>query len=571
MGVSAQSARVEQAAPARPQRPERSRRIGLTLAAGGIVLLSALLHVARLGTVPGWDAQEGYNLDIAWNLTHGHLRLFALTSAFAQHPPLFYLQLGVAIHLFGYSIVAVRALASFYAVLTGIALLAVGRRLLGAGPALWAGAIYAAAPIMLANTRWGYTYAQLAFVGLLCLWASWRYHETRAWRWLLIAAALAGLAAFSDYEGAGWALFVALLAARSGWRPALTALAVALAIPLVGLGVCFVVSPSVFAADFGATILRAAGGNLILQFIELLINYFRFVTLDAWVILGIVGCFLAPPRVRWFLFAALTTVGLVVLKARALGPSVHTIVPLLPLLALGGGLALHLALRRLYAWTLEGTTRLQRARRWGDIPWLARLSALTRRYGSRRRATPIAGRAATTQPDGPRLPRFVASLVVFLALVSPLGIAVASDLSGSIPTRQDTVLATPADAETTIRYVLTHAHSGDLVLASPALAWRFDHPGDAPDLQGADLLQTVAQAGDAAAFYPAGLPSTRWVYTVALDQARYVVVDDLLRQLAMPGQTDALVPLMARIRQWPVVFTAGQYTVYARPAAVAGG
>jgi hypothetical protein len=35
----------------------------------------------------------------------------------------------------------------------------------------------------------------------------------------------------------------------------------------------------------------------------------------------------------------------------------------------------------------------------------------------------------------------------------------------------------------------------------------------------------------------------------------------------MPGQTDALVPLMARIRQWPVVFTAGQYTVYARPAA----
>ncbi|HEV2405709.1 MAG TPA: hypothetical protein VGR88_09660, partial [Ktedonobacterales bacterium] len=64
MGVSAQSARVAQAAPARPQRPERSRRIGLTLAAGGIVLLSALLHVARLGTVPGWDAQEGYNLDI---------------------------------------------------------------------------------------------------------------------------------------------------------------------------------------------------------------------------------------------------------------------------------------------------------------------------------------------------------------------------------------------------------------------------------------------------------------------------------------------------------------------------
>jgi hypothetical protein len=162
-------------------------------------------------------------------------------------------------------------------------------------------------------------------------------------------------------------------------------------------------------------------------------------------------------------------------------------------------------------------------------------------------------------------------LVVFLALVSPLGIAVASDLSGSIPTRQDNVLATPADAETTIRYVLAHVQSGDLVLASPALAWRFDHPNDAPGVQGADLLQTIAQAGDTAAFYPAGLPSSRWVYSVALDHARYVVVDDLLRQLAMPGQTDALVPLMGRIRQWPVVFSAGQYTVYARPVGVSGG
>ena len=567
MSVSAQSARVDQAASAR-RRPERTRRIGLALAAGGIVLLSVLLHIVRLGTVPGWDAQEGYNLDIAWNLSHGHLRLFALTSAFAQHPPLFYLQLGVAIHLFGYSIVAVRALAAFYAVLTGIALLAVGRRLLGAGPALWPGAIYAATPIMLANTRWGYTYAQLAFVGVLCLWASWRYHESRAWRWLLVAAALAGLAAFSDYEGVGWALFVALLALRDGWRPALAALGVALAIPLLGLGVCFVISPSVFAADFGATFLRAAGGNLILQFIELLINYFRFVTLDAWVILGLVGCFLAPPRVRWFLFAALTTVGFVALKARALGPSVHTIVPLLPLLALGGGLALHLALRRLYAWTLEGMTRLQRARPWAGVPWLARPNTLARRYGAPPRRNLGDGPGGLNIPAAPRMPRFVAALVVFLALVSPLGIAVASDLSGSIPTRQDSVLATPTDARTTIHFVLTHAQTGDLVLASPALAWRFDHPTDAPGVQGADLLQTIAQAGDAAAFYPANLPSSRWVYSVSLDHARYVVVDDLLRQLAMPGQTDALVPVMARIRQWPVVYTAGQYTVYARPGSV---
>src|SRR5581483_8300781 len=58
-----------------------------------ILALCAFFHLWRLDATPGWDPQEGYNLDIAWNLLHGHPRIFALPTAFAQHPPLFYLQL----------------------------------------------------------------------------------------------------------------------------------------------------------------------------------------------------------------------------------------------------------------------------------------------------------------------------------------------------------------------------------------------------------------------------------------------------------------------------------------------
>ena len=43
-------------------------------------------------------------------------------------------------------------------------------------------------------------------------------------------------------------------------------------------------------------------------------------------------------------------VGLVVLKVRAVDLSFHTAVPLLPLLALGAGVALDAAVRRLYTW-----------------------------------------------------------------------------------------------------------------------------------------------------------------------------------------------------------------------------
>ncbi|HEX8033624.1 MAG TPA: hypothetical protein VF510_07240, partial [Ktedonobacterales bacterium] len=166
--------------------------------------------------------------------------------------------------------------------------------------------------------------------------------------------------------------------------------------------------------------------------------------------------------------------------------------------------------------------------------------------------------------------RFGAALLVFVVVVSPLGLALASDafgLSETLPTRQDALLATPGDAQATMAYVVAHAHAGDLVLASPEMAWRFDHPGDAPALAGADILQTVAQSGQSAAFYPTGLPAARWVYDVSAGRARYVVVDNLLRQLAAPDQVAALAPVLAQVGQWPVVFARGQYVVYKRPAA----
>jgi len=171
--------------------------------------------------------------------------------------------------------------------------------------------------------------------------------------------------------------------------------------------------------------------------------------------------------------------------------------------------------------------------------------------------------------EGPGVRAFLAALLIFLVVVSPVALAAASDLAGLatvLPTRQDAILGTPGDAQAVARYVYTHAHAGDLVLASPEIAWMFDQPAaPAPPTQGADILQTMAQGGQAAAFYPARLPASRWVYSVALAHARYVVVDNLLRQLAAPGQLPALIPLLHAAERWPVAFTRGQYVVYAQP------
>lgn len=526
----------------RLQRGERLALVGLAIA---LLALCAWFHFWRLAQTPGWDPQEGYNLDLAWNLLHGRLRLFALTQDFAQHPPLLYLQLALFIRLFGYHLTAVRALAGMYALLTCGAILLLGWRLLGAGVALWGAAVYVVAPVILTNSRWGYSYSMLEFVGLLCLWAGWESLRADdavvARRWLLVAAGLAGLAAFSDYIGVAWIVFVTLVGLRRSWRRGLLAFALGAGALALGLLVCLLLAPGVFVADAFSTGARAAGGNPIIALILLLLNYQRLVTYDAWLLLGIVGLFLiGQPRVRAALLGATGLLALFILKVRTLGPSFHTATPLLPLLALGAGVALAAGASSLFGWSSG---------------WLAPLD----RWLMRR--------------EGPTLlTRALAALLVFVVIGSPVALAGATDmvgLAGTLTTPQDALLATPVDAQATIAFVLTRARPGDLILASPQLAWAFDQPEDAHGralgIAGADIVQTVAYGGQAAAFYPAGLPRSRWAYDIALSHARYVVVDDLLRQLAAPGQLPALTPLLAQAERWPVVYRRGQYTVYERP------
>jgi 4-amino-4-deoxy-L-arabinose transferase-like glycosyltransferase len=518
----------------------RYRRVVLAGVGAGLLALTILLHVYRLSAVPGWDPQEGYNLDIAWNLVHGRLRLFSLSAAFGQHPPLFYLQLAASIHLFGYNITAVRALVALYAVVIDVVLVLVGRRLVGTPAALWAMAIFSAAPVILANTRWGYSYIQLALVGLLCLGALVQYKQGGyQLRWLLVAAALAGIAAFSDYEGIAWVIVVGLVALwppRRTWREVAVTLAIGLGIPIAGLLICLAFAPGLVIADVGTTLARTSGGNPVSQFILLLLNYAQFLSADPWLLLGVVGLFLVPARSRGLLLGTAAMLGLVVLKVRVVGLSLHILVPLLPLLALGAGTILDRGLGYLYGWLLG---------------WLTTL------VGSRHEA----------------LSRMAATVIVFVVLVSPVALVGVTDLAGletnSFTTRQDAILGSPTDAQAVESYVFSHAHKGDLILASPEVAWIFDSPDRAPTTEGADILQTLAQGGQGIAFYPADIPSWRWAYSVSLSRARYVIVDNLIRQLAMPGQSMAVASLLKTAESWRMVFSSGQYAVYEQPSMAA--
>jgi 4-amino-4-deoxy-L-arabinose transferase-like glycosyltransferase len=519
---------------------QQIRRWGVIAAAAAIFLLAVVFHSMHLANTPGWDADEGYNLDIAWNLLHGRLRMFALTSAFVQHPPLFYLLLAGAIRLFGYSILTLRALAVFFSLATTALLLTLGRRMLGAGPSLWAALVFTAAPLALTNTRWGYTYSLLMLVAFLGVYACWRYLITASRRWFLLAALLSALAVLSDYEGAFLVVFLLLVTLRVRPRHLWLAAGIGFGLPLLLVMGLLLITPTTFLSDLTFTASRAAGGNLIVQALNVIINFQRLLSLDSWVLLGLVGLWLIrDARLRGFLLAAFALLLIFTLKVRDLNPYFHSGVPLLPWLALGAGVAIDRGITTLYAWLNS----------WWDS---------------------LLPQTAT----GPRwlrlLKRQSIALTLFLVIISPLGITIALDAAGLatwLPTSIDSTLANdPNGAQRAIAYVLARAQPGDLVLASPQLAWALDAPEDASGHAGgllaAEPLQSIAFTGQGVAFYPAKLTPTRFAFDPSLARARFAIVDNFWRTLAVPDQVPQMVPLLAQVERWTLVAQFGEDLIY---------
>ncbi len=546
MAVSKQTLQLVEARPtdqdAGAGSKQHLQRWGLAGADAAILLLSIALHIIHLAQTPGWAGDEGYNLDIAWNLLHGRLRMFALTSAFVQHPPLFYLALAAAIRLFGYSIVTLRALVVCYSLLTTLFLLVLGRRMFGPGPALWGALAFTIAPLTLDNTRWGYTYSQLMLLGFLGVYACWRYLETRSYRWVLSASALGALAVLSDYEGVFLPLLIILVAWWVRPRHIWTAAGIGLGVPLLTALGLLAASPGAFLSDLAATAARAGGGNPVTQTLSVIINFQHLLSLDAWVLLGLIGLWLIrDARLRGLIFAALALMLMALLKVRDLNPSFHSGVPLLPWLGLGAGLAIDRGITTLYAWLNN----------WWD--------ALFSRAGRGARQLAM-------------VKRFSVTLILFLALISPLGITIAADAGGvasGLHTAIDTSLANhPDDAGRAASYILAHARAGDVILCSPQVAWLLDDPEDGSGhetgILATEPLQSVAYTGESIAFYPANLGTSRFAFDPSAARARFAIVDNFWRALAAPDQAPQVQPLLRLVEGWPQVYQVGEYTIYER-------
>jgi 4-amino-4-deoxy-L-arabinose transferase-like glycosyltransferase len=483
-----------------------------------LTLASALLRLIRLGETPGWDGDEGYNLEIARQLADGHAQAFAVSQTFVQHPVGFYALLAPLTALSGSSLVVARALPAIATSLVPSLLYLAARHALGTRAAALGSLAFAVAHFIVLHNRLAYTYNLLVLWTALALWCVTRAEQTRDRRWWLAAAIAAAGGMLTDQIGIALPAFVGLRALpEHRWAALLTLGGMAPAV--VFHAVMAVIDPMAALGDWSTSLGRVTGdaahvsggpGGPGVRIAQWFGNYFHLLRAEWWWPAALAGLFcIAELNARRRLLTLMATLIVPIFALRELDPFFRTAIPLFVPGALGLGALLDAGLSAIY------------------------------------RTVP--GRIARS---------VVAALVVGL----PLGLEAARSsgaVATSFVTRFDWALVTDQeDARRAAAFVDQQAGSHDVVLVSPHVAWLYS-------AHTADFFQAVAVGGDAIAFYPAGLPRARFVFDPSPASAHFAVIDPFWRRWS--AASAPLASLTATIESWPEVLRAGDVSVRRNP------
>jgi hypothetical protein len=500
-----------------------------------ILILAALLRFSNLATNPGWYSDEGSDLDIARHLMEGHFQYFAIsgTPLVAARMPLFHLALVGGIAFWGYDVLTARLLVAIVGFATIVLLYFAVRQMIGEGLALLAAFVYTIIPNVLLYGRIAFVYNVQALFLVLCWWALWEFASAKQPHWLGIASFASACAYMTALTGLPLVICVGLVALWYKPRHLLWCVPLMLAPGLLYLGILLTIAPTAFQQDLALTLGRT-NDSLLLQLFNLVSNYTLWFDWTAWIVLGIAGIFLIEEsRARNItLLVFFSTLFNVMRFFPGSGDSSsHRYLEVLPLIGVGA----------------------------------AQFILSARHYLSKRLNEDLAVLVS-------RIPRFkfdlcrrgIIGAMIFGALFAPLLWTSAWDYyliaspESPRPTRLDPLLVTkPGDAIKVTDFVNTHTRSGDVVLASPTIAWRIR--GNVADFQ-----QALAFEGITTENYAEGLPRDRFVFDPSFQNATFIIVDNLWRGWA----AERMPPLKNYLRQiesWQRVMQQGEFDVYRNP------
>jgi len=562
-------------------------------AVAGPLILAVALRLINLGTNPGWDGDEGYNYNIALNLAHGHRQMFALSFAFVQHPPLFFLLAAGLFHLLGASMFTLRVLSILCSLGTLLLLRPLAYELVCWRPSVRnplgspASRRHAVAATGLAR---GDTTARADGAGKMLAVSGGPSADVagqapavpggpsagRAWdgdapdghgggaRRMAERIALLSMLAYAvtplvvlqnrfgyTYNGLALWTALALLAVlryrRTGTQGALVLSGVATALALTTDQEGMYLAPVLLFGLAGASLARRALACALAL---------------AGPALYVGAMALADPSA--LVFDVTHTAGRVAggplsRQAAALLYYLADLLRFDPIIPLGlAGLALvpYRPARRLLLGLLAAMLLvILKVRDPNPLFRTAEPLLPLVCLGLGTLGAALWGRVGATRRSG-------GAVAVALFVLMVTGAAVTYDAWSALtrfPTRIGGLLPrSTADAAAMAGWLNRRLHPADVVIAMPQVSWTLR-------ARTTELLQAVAYHGQASAFYPAGIARRRWRYDVGIDAARFLVVDDFTRAwIAENGPERALVA-PAR-RAWTPVYIHGEYTIYENPA-----
>jgi hypothetical protein len=80
----------------------------------------------------------------------------------------------------------------------------------------------------------------------------------------------------------------------------------------------------------------------------------------------------------------------------------------------------------------------------------------------------------------------------------------------------------------------------------------------------ADMQMPIAYRGQATPHLPGHLPAERWAFDPSIGRARFVIVDNLWRNWAMPN-VPGVSEMLHEIEAWPIVLRSDEVVIYQNP------
>jgi len=474
-----------------------------------ILIFWALLYLPHLRTSPSWYGDETLAVEIAKNLLQGQFATGAQWNTFFTivYQPVYEWLLAAGMFCFGGDILGARLVNALLALVSGLALFLLGRRLMGQRTAFAASLIFLGAYQNVIHFRAAYAHNGVAAglaIGLLAACC----HPT------LRNNCLTGLGNLLAVGAHPLGIFTAISSALPRWNRPRSWLLIAF-IPAILFLLLYVPVYLRFGAwmtEDMLTIFRSYGSYSDEHSGNLILNFSRFYTQDSYHLLGVVGLLLVLlPKWRaklWPLLTAFIILSYFLFSNRSnLTVFYYQAIVVAPLLALGVAILLGVG-----------------------SDWMAR-----RFQRKVLRGLPVAAAVLLAMP------------------------ALISVIRGQLLTRHHYwVTQSITDYESAARWLNAHTGPEDIVITNSSLGWLLDAPTGS-------LLQLTAYAGHKTFMHEYGTPQERFRFPLTKERVRFIAIGDIDQRwgLAQPHVEETLTSF--GVDKWPVVWTSENCLILENP------